>query len=75
MSKPRYSIVKASRNDGFGKYSVFMFRDHNEESGDSDKSVNYGIKMCFYNNGLTSMRNAEDAITFCEYLNNMEENK
>jgi hypothetical protein len=67
--RPRWSIWI---NGLPGPDRKYLFLDNDGQSEAPVKSVVSGKNLHFYDNAFTSMKNAEDAIIFCDRLNKKE---
>ena len=68
MSRPRWTIFISGKP---GPDRRYLFKDNDPKVKDDDKAegVCYGTPLHFYNNAFTAMKDPEDAILFCELLN------
>jgi hypothetical protein len=68
MSRLRWTIFISGKPGPDRRY-LFKYNDPKDKDDDKAGGICTGTLVHFYNNGFTAMKDPEDAIIFCEFLN------
>ena len=68
MSRPRWTIFVSGKP---GPDRRYLFKDNDAKAQDDAKAdgISLGTALHFHDNAFTAMKDPDDAILFCEFLN------
>lgn len=68
MSRPRWTIFVSGKPGPDRRY-LFKDNDPKPEDAKPDNGVTIGTTVHFFDGAFTTMKDPEDAILFCDFLN------